>query len=484
MTTQSNPNNQRKVILKDPVACYNREISDGNPQDLQALKNLCEQYRSEQKQHKLLQEKTRQLSRQIGEAKKMGDSIDQLKKQTQEKSGQAKNIAKQIKTSEENILQYFSAVLNMKTQLDDSTITTPVPELSVHPYPNTDKSIGEITVSLLSNEEPQWNQYVDKNPACSIYHRYEWKQVIEDTFGHQTYYYIARNTQNEVVGLLPLIRLKSVLFGDFLVSMPYFNYGGAIADHSEIEQQLMTTANTLAEKLQVQHIEYRDDISRANLPVQTNKVNMILALPSDEDGLWQGFTPKLRAQIKRPQRENPEVFIGKDELLDEFYNVFAHNMRDLGTPVYARSFFKNILTTFPLNSHILVIRWQGQPVAAAFLIGHNDTLEIPWASTLRKVNHLSMNMLMYWEVLRFAIKKNYKQFDFGRSTRGAGTYRFKLQWGAKPKPLYWHYWLPEKSELPSLNPSNPKYALMIYVWKRLPVFVTRWLGPLLVKNLP
>jgi len=484
MTTQFNPNNQRKIILKNPIACYNREISDGNPQNIQALKDLSEQYRSEQKQHKLLQEKTRQLSRQIGEAKKNGNSIEPLKKQTQEKSGQAKNIAKQIKTTEEKILQYFSALLSANTQQADSTETLSIQASSIHLYPNTDKNIGVITVSLLNNEDPQWNQYVDNNTACSIYHRYEWKQVIEDTFGHQTYYFIARNPQNEIVGLLPLIRLKSILFGDFLVSMPYFNYGGAIADHPEIEQQMMAAANTLAEKLQVQHIEYRDDISRANLPVQTNKVNMILALPTDEDGLWQNFTPKLRAQIKRPQRENPEVSMGKDELLEDFYNVFAHNMRDLGTPVYARSFFKNILTAFPLHSHILVIRWQGQPVAAAFLIGHNDTLEIPWASTLRKVNHLSMNMLMYWEVLRFAIKKNYKYFDFGRSSKDAGTYRFKQQWGALPRALYWHYWLPSNSELPSLNPSNPKFAVMIYVWKRLPIFITRWIGPLLVKNLP
>ena len=150
--------------------------------------------------------------------------------------------------------------------------------------------------------------------------------------------------------------------------------------------------------------------------------------------------------------------------------------------VYSKSFFINILNAFPHKTHILLIQLKGRAVAAAFLIGHRNTLEIPWASSLREVNHLSMNMLMYWEVLRFAIKQKYQYFDFGRSSKNSGTFRFKQQWGAKPKPLFWHYWLANDAGMPALNPSNPKYTLMINVWRRLPVFLTKWLGPRIVKN--
>jgi serine/alanine adding enzyme len=164
--------------------------------------------------------------------------------------------------------------------------------------------------------------------------------------------------------------------------------------------------------------------------------------------------------------------------------VFAKNMRDLGTPVYGKAFFRHILQTFPDNSRIIIVRLNKHPVAAAFLLGHDTTLEIPWASTIKQVNHLSMNMLLYWEVLKFAIGSNYRFFDFGRSSKDSGTYRFKQQWGAKPRQCYWHYWLRGGGELPALNPNNPKYKALITLWKIMPVWLTKWIGPGIVKNLP
>ena len=159
-------------------------------------------------------------------------------------------------------------------------------------------------------------------------------------------------------------------------------------------------------------------------------------------------------------------------------------MRDIGSMAHSKQFIQNILALFPEYSWIIVLYLNHRPVAAGFLLGHGNTLEIPLASTVRDVNPLSMNMLLYWEVLRFAINHGFRHFDFGRSSKGAGTFRFKQQWGAQPKQLYWHYWLGKAGELPSLNPSNPKYALVISLWKRLPVTLTKWLGPLVVKNLP
>jgi FemAB-related protein (PEP-CTERM system-associated) len=177
--------------------------------------------------------------------------------------------------------------------------------------------------------------------------------------------------------------------------------------------------------------------------------------------------------------------VGREEELDSFYSVFSRNMRDLGTPVYAKSFFRNILERFPETTHICTVYTQnGQAAASGFLVGFKGTLEIPWASSLRSYNQCSPNMLLYWSVLKHACEKGFKVFDFGRSTRDEGTYRFKEQWGARPVQLYWYYWMRNEGALPELNPRNPKYQLAIKVWKKLPIAVTKLIGPLIEKNLP
>ncbi len=160
-------------------------------------------------------------------------------------------------------------------------------------------------------------------------------------------------------------------------------------------------------------------------------------------------------------------------------------MRDLGTPVYPKKFFNNILKEFPETTWICTIYTKDeQPVASGVLVGFKEMLEIPWASSLRNYNNYSPNMLLYWGVLKFACEKGYKVFDFGRSTPNEGTYKFKEQWGAKPLQLYWHYWLKNGGHLPELNPKNPKYQIAIKIWQTLPVGLTRLIGPAIVKNIP
>lgn len=336
---------------------------------------------------------------------------------------------------------------------------------------------------------PAWDAYVNAHEHGSIYHLSLWKQLVEQQFGHATFYLYAQRN-GAVVGVLPAVRLKSLLFGNYFVSVPYFNYGGAIADDVAIVDRLMHEMGRLAQKVGSSSVEFRDVVAHAAnadqpaWPVKTGKVSMILELPASIDDVGKTIGSKKRSQVRRPLRENPEIFRGRHELLDDFYDVFAENMRDLGTPVYSKAFFRAILDALGEHATLLVIRLQGKPVSAAFLLGFKETLEIPWASTLREVNPISMNMLLYWEVLSYAIAQKFRYFDFGRSTQDAGTYKFKEQWGAKPRQLYWHYWLPDGRELPQLNPNNPKYRAVIAAWQRLPVWLTRIVGPLLVKNLP
>jgi FemAB-related protein (PEP-CTERM system-associated) len=234
----------------------------------------------------------------------------------------------------------------------------------------------------------------------------------------------------------------------------------------------------------VSHIEYRDTRHRDGMPQKTEKNSLILKLPANPDQLWDDIGTKVRAQIKKAQGSDLAFKSGRHELLDDFYKVFAINMRDLGTPVYAKSFFRNLLDANSLDTRLVLAYRHQRPVSCAFLIRWHDTVEIPWASTLREANTYNANMFLYWNVLKHAIESGASFFDFGRSSKDAGTFKFKLQWGAQPQQLYWHYWLQGGGELPALNPNNPKFQLAIAVWQRLPVWLTRLMGPHLVKNLP
>ena len=330
----------------------------------------------------------------------------------------------------------------------------------------------------------RWNHYVNDHPQASAYHDYQWRSVIDLSFNHQSFYLVAESENKQVMGVLPLTWLNSKLFGSFSASVPYFNYGGVLADNSNIEQSLLRAALALSKKLGWEHIEYRTCKEGIDLPSVSHKASMILPLPDTEERLDKALGTKVRAQYRQSEQAQPATHFGGTELLDQFYEVFAQNMRDLGTPVYSKAFFRSILTTFPEQAKIIVITVDGSPAAVGFLLGYGEILEIPWASTLRKFNKYSINMWMYRQILGYAIDKKFIYFDFGRSSIDAGTYKFKKQWGAKPIQHYWYYQLADGKALPQLNPNNPKYKLAISVWQKLPVWVTKIIGPPLVKYLP
>lgn len=341
-------------------------------------------------------------------------------------------------------------------------------------------------VAVGSSGDDRWDEYVRSRSKCSLYHLYGWRSVIEESFGHKTHYLMSMDRDGKCNGVLPLAHLRSWVFGNFFVSLPFFNYGGVCADDSSVSDRLVTAAAKLAQKHGATHIEVRaGERLELDLPVKTSKVTMKLELPSSPDRLWQAFPSKLRSQIKRPSKEGMTARVGGVEELDSFYHVFSVNMRDLGTPVYSKAFFRNIFARFSKSARICTVYDREQkPVSSGFLLGFKDTLEIPWASSLREFQNHSPNMLLYWTVLQYACEQGYKSFDFGRSTPGEGTYKFKAQWGAQPTQLYWYYWLDEGESLPDLSPKNPKYLLAIKIWQRLPIALTRTLGPHIVRNLP
>ena len=341
-----------------------------------------------------------------------------------------------------------------------------------------------MTVETITSGFEAWDEFVGRHAEARAPHLSGWKSVIEKSFGHPCYYLAARDN-GRWRGILPLTHLRSKLFGSFLISVPYLNYGGILAEDEAARQALFEQACALGTQRRAAHLELRHVAAQVeNLPTKQHKVSMLLDLPDQPEKLWDSFKAKLRSQIRKPQKENLSVRFGREDELEKFYHVFAINMRDLGTPVYSIHFFANILAAFPRQAHICTIYREHEPLASGFVFGFRDILEIPWASALREYNALAPNMLLYWSVLEFAVQQGYRRFDFGRCTPDEGTYKFKEQWGAKPLPLHWQYWLANGGALPEINPHNPKYQLMIRTWQKLPLGLTRLIGPAIVKNIP
>ena len=334
-------------------------------------------------------------------------------------------------------------------------------------------------------EEAAWDRYVDEHSEATGYHLTAWRGVISKVFGHSTYYLMARDEGGMVQGVLPLVLTKSPMFGCFLTSMAFFNYGGVLADRVDVRRALLAAAGEIAKDVGAAHIELRQaEPLETDWPVRTRKVSMRLALPPDYETLLKAYPSKLRSQIRRAQKEGMDVRVGGEELLEDYYCVFARCMRDLGTPVYEKGFFQSIIQTFPKDVRLCVVSLKGVPLASGLLYGFRSTLEIPWAASDKRFSRLAPNMLLYSAVLEFACREGFKEYDFGRSSVDSGTYRFKQQWGALPRQLYWYYWLAGGQSIPELNPDNPKFKAAISVWQHLPLPVTNLIGPHIVKYLP
>jgi len=330
-----------------------------------------------------------------------------------------------------------------------------------------------------------WDAFVEAAPEATPYHLYGWRDVIEESFGHRGHYLAALDAAGAVAGVLPLVHMKSALFGNFLVSVPFVNYGGVLCRGEGAAGALIEAAERLRCRLGAHHVELRHlGFELPALPARRHKVTMVLSLERDADLQWSAFNAKLRNQVRKAEKSGLTCTMGEDELLDDFYAVFARNMRDLGTPVYAKHFFATVLGVLRGTARIVAVQKDGRTIAAGILCRYRDTMEMPWASSIADYKALCPNNLLYWESIRCAIESGCTRFDFGRSTPDEGTFNFKKQWGARPVQLYWQYLLPEGTSLPELSPKNPKFEAAIAVWKRLPLCVTRMFGPAIVRNIP
>jgi len=343
----------------------------------------------------------------------------------------------------------------------------------------------EVNVTLYEEDASAWDSYVASHRDSTNYHRYSWRNVIKKSFGHKAYYLAARDNKDVICGILPLFFIKSSLFGNHLISLPFLNYGGMLANSAVISARLLKESQNILHGLQAEYVEFRHlEGTLGGLETKKHKVAMILDLERNEDAQWKAFDAKVRNQVRKAEKCGLTTVSGHMDLLDGFYEVFSRNMRDLGTPVYDKNFFRNILEVFPETTRIISVMLGNKTVASGLLTWFRDALEVPWASSITDYRDKCPNNLLYWEAIRFAIENGYGKFDFGRSTPDGGTYRFKKQWGAQPVQLHWQYLLENGGQVPDLNPCNPKYSLAIKVWQRLPLAVANSLGPLIVRSIP
>jgi FemAB-related protein (PEP-CTERM system-associated) len=292
--------------------------------------------------------------------------------------------------------------------------------------------------------------------------------------------------QGGMQGALPLIHISSRLFGDCLVSMPFFSYGGVIANSPEARDVLLAGAVELGRKLRVSHLELRQGQFQLadGWYDRTPKVSMALNVPTDSESLLRNLSPRLRNKVRNGQKRELQVQFGGIELVKTFYAVFSASMRDLGTPTYPREWFENVCKEFPDDTKIVTIREKNQPIASGIITIYRNAVEFPWYATTQESRKSNSTLSMYWALLEWAISNGYERVDFGRCTKGSGVYEFKRQWNCEERPLHWYYWLAQGDQVPELRPDNPRFRFAINVWKRLPIGVANILGPRISCSLP
>lgn len=346
------------------------------------------------------------------------------------------------------------------------------------------KSNSTPVVSVYVTENGEWDDYVEHHPASTIYHTIAWQRVIEHSFNHRCYYLIARRG-SEVVGILPLVLVKSWLFSTYLVSNAFADVGGICANDLVVANALLNEAYALGQKIGADHIELRHVVEVPIEGLENNKVKVlpVLKLPVSIDELWRGFDNKLRNLIRKSQRAGLTTVWGHRELVRPFYEVYARNMRDLGTPVVSMNFFENLAEEFDQQLEIVVLYKNSLPISGAVGLYYRQTFEVPWASSRHDFLSLAPNNLLYWEILTRCIKLGLAFFSFGRSTPNSGAYIFKDQWRPEPIPLNYQFLMIKDDRIPKLSPDNPNYGLAIKLWKKIPIKISNLIGPWIAKDL-
>ena len=327
-----------------------------------------------------------------------------------------------------------------------------------------------------------WRRAVDQLGEARLAHAPEWVTVIRQAYGHDPLYLDAEDGYGGY-GILPAVIVRRPLVGTVVSSMPFLDGGGPCSSSVELTDGLVARLIEEARAVGADAVEMRciERLAIAAEPME-HKVNLTLPLAAVEGRQWQELDGRVRNQVRKAERSGLAVEFGGADELDDFYAVFARRMRELGSPVHGRRFFAAIFDAFGSRARLVLVRKGSTPVGGLIALAFKDVLSVPWASCLREYGTLCPNMLLYWAAIRAGCREGFRRFDFGRSSRGSGTYRFKRQWGAQEEPLFW-YTIPLRGGGGGGLASGRRAALLAGSWRHLPLAVTRTVGPHIRKYL-
>lgn len=342
-----------------------------------------------------------------------------------------------------------------------------------------------IKIAQLSeNDRGVWNQYVHRCAEATFFHLVEWQSIFDDVLGHRSYYLLAKQAE-EVVGVFPLVHVKSKLFGNALISVPFGVYGGILADDENVFNDLSQHALKLARELKVDYIEVRDQHSvsdpDANWHAKDLYVTFKKELLATEEENFKAIPRKQRAVVRKAIDYG--LTSEWDDNVDRFYAMYSESVRNLGTPVLSKKYYQSLLDVFGDQCRVLTIMDKDQPVSSVLNFYFKEQVLPFYGGGPAIARNCRANDFMYWELMRLSLEQGIKIFDFGRSKNGAGSFRFKKHWGFKPEPLPYRFHLINAKDVPDLSPVNPKYQLAIKAWQKLPLSITHMVGPIIARNL-
>jgi FemAB-related protein (PEP-CTERM system-associated) len=332
------------------------------------------------------------------------------------------------------------------------------------------------------DDAERWEVFVARSLHATFFHRIGWREIIEDVFRHRPHYLLAERG-TEIVGVLPLVEVRSWLFGHSLVSSPFCVYGGPAADDVEAERALIDAAAQLAISLNVDYLELRNRVAKCDgWPRQDLYVTFRNELSLDVETNLLAIPRKQRAMVRKGIKNGLKSEV--DAEVDRFFRLYADNVHRHGTPPLPRHYFSRLQAVFGDDCEVLtVLDPQGRPVSSVLSFYFRGEVLPYYAGDTVDARNLAANDFKYWELMRRACARGMRVFDFGRSKHGTGSFSFKRNWGFEPSPLCYEFLLRKDRSVPENNPLNPKYRAFIALWRHLPLGIANALGPHIVRSL-
>ena len=356
--------------------------------------------------------------------------------------------------------------------------------MSAEPQHLAAASAGLDAVSVRAfelDDKQAWNEFVRGQAEGTFFHLAEWQFILRRAFGHPSHYLLAESN-GKVRGVLPLAQVKSLLFGNALVSTPFCVYGGILAADAAAFTALEQAACALAQRLNVDYLELRNRARRhPDWPCKDLYVTFRKAIDPDSEKNMLAIPRKQRAMVRKGIKE--ELRSELDATVDRHYDMYSESLRNLGTPVFGKNYLQLLKDVFGEYCDIVTILKGDRAVASVLNFYFRDEVLPYYGGGTSEARAVAGNDYMYWAVMERARERGCRLFDYGRSKRGTGAYDFKEHWGFEPEPLYYEYFLVRQKEMPNLSPTNPRYGKAIELWRKLPLGLTQLIGPPVAKYL-